>query len=328
MLGSVFDADDALQETLLRAWQGIGAFESRSSLRGWLHTIATNTCLTHLERAKRRALPMDLGPAAEPAQPPGAPLVESVWIEPYPDERYGLTDGRAAPEARYDEREAVELAFVAALQHVPPNQRAALMLCEVLGFSSQEAAQMLDTSTASINSALQRARAAVAERVPQRTQQATLRALGDDGLRRLVARYVDAWERNDVAAFTALLTDDATFAMPPLSTWYDTREGIATWAGLSPMSGEWRWRTRLVRANGQPALAFYSWDEDTGAYLPFALNVLTLAGELVSSVTAFIARSIDAPDPEAFQRYPDEPFDERLLAGTFGRFGLPERLEE
>ena len=326
MLGSVFDADDALQDTLLRAWRGLARFEGRSSLRSWLYTIATNACLTQIGRRPKRVLPIDYGPAADPHTPPGEPVVESVWMEPYPDEMLGLEDGFAAPEASYEQREGVELAFVAALQNLPPNQRAALILREVLGFSAKETAEMLETTVASVNSALQRARATVEERVPEQTQQATLRALGDDALRELVERYVDAWERNDVEAFAAMLTSDATFAMPPLATWYATREGIATWATLSSMSGAWRWRAVLTRANGQPALAFYAWDEEAEAYLPFALCVLTFRGPLISNVTAFIVRSTDAPEPEAYERFPEQPFDPQRLAGAFERFGLPDQL--
>jgi RNA polymerase sigma-70 factor (ECF subfamily) len=258
--------------------------------------------------------------------PPGEPAVESVWLEPFPDDSLGVADGLAAPEARYEQRESVELAFVAALQHLAPNQRAVLILREVLGFSARETAEILETTVASVNSALQRARAAVEERVPEQSQQATLRALGDDEVRELVERYVEAWERCDVEAFAAMLADDATFAMPPMSTWYRTREGIATWAALSPMSGEWRWRTVLTRANGQPALGFYAWDDAARAYLPFALNVLAFRGPQISHVTAFIVRSIEADDPAAFERHPDQPFDPRRLAAAFERFGLPDRV--
>ena len=326
MLGSVHDADDAMQEVMLRAWRSIGRFEGRSSLRSWLYTIATNVCLTQLERRPKRVLPLDYGGAAAGDEPAGRPVVESVWVEPYPDELIGLQDGYAAPEARYEQREGIELAFIAALQHLAPNQRAVLILREVLGFSAKEAADLLETSVPSINSALQRARAAVEERVPAQTQQQTLRALGDDELKELVDRYVDAWERDDVEAFTAMLADDASFAMPPLATWYAGRDGIATWARLGPMSGEFRWRTTYTRANGQPALAFYSWDEDEQAYMPFALNVLTLSGREVSNVTAFICRSIESPDPEAYKRFPDQPANPQTLSVFFERFGLPERL--
>jgi RNA polymerase sigma-70 factor (ECF subfamily) len=327
MLGSVYDADDALQETLLRAWRGMSGFQRRSSLRTWLYTIATNACLTEISRRPRRVLPIDYGPATDPHDAPGRPLVESVWIEPYPDETAGLGDARLSPEARYEQREAIELAFVAALQHLAANQRAVLIRREVLGFSASETAAMLGTTVASVNSALQRARAAVRERVPERTQQQTLRALGDDGLRELVDRYVAAWERCDVASFAAMLSEDACFAMPPLASWYRTRAGIATWARQSPMRGDWRWRARLVRANGQPALGFYAWDEAAGAHLAFALNVLTVREGLVSEVTAFIVRSMAVEDPDDYDRLPDEPFDARRLAGAFERFGLPDRLD-
>jgi RNA polymerase sigma-70 factor, ECF subfamily len=326
MLGSVFDADDAVQETLLRAWRGLSRFDGRSALRSWLYTIATNVCLTQISRRPKRVLPIDYGPATDPHVQPGRPAVESIWLEPYPDESLDIDDGYAAPEASYEQREAVELAFVAALQHLAPNQRAVLILCEVLGFSAKETAGMLETTVASVNSALQRARAAVAQRVPERSQQATLRSLGDEEVRELVDRYVDAWERCDIEAFAAMLAQDATFAMPPMSTWYRTREGIAIWAGLSPLTGEWRWKAVVTRANGQPALAFYAWDEAARTYLPFALNVLSFRGREIINVTAFIIRSTESLDPEAYERHPEQPFDERRLAGAFWRFGLPERL--
>jgi RNA polymerase sigma-70 factor (ECF subfamily) len=326
MLGSVYDADDALQETLLRAWRALPRFEGRSALRSWLYTIATNACLSQIARRPRRVLPVDYGPATDPHVAPGQPVVESVWLEPYPDEIVGIEDGYAAPEARYEQRESVELAFIAALQHLGPNQRAVLILREVLGFSAKETAEMLETTVASVNSALQRARVAVEQRVPERSQQATLRSLSDGELRELIGRYVDAWERCDVEAFAAMLTDDATFAMPPLATWYRTRAGIAAWAANSPLSGAWRWRTVATRANGQAALGFYAWDEQARAYLPFALNVLSLHGTRVSDVTAFIARSIESEEPEAYERFPEQPADTGRLRGTFERFGLPERL--
>ena len=326
MLGSVHDAEDALQEALVRAWKGLPRFEGRASLRSWLYTIATNSCLNAIARRPKRVLPVDYGPSVDPHTPPGEPIVETVWIEPYPDEIVGIEDGYAAPEARYEQREGIELAFIAALQHVPANQRAVLLLREVLGFSAKEVADQLDTTVASVNSALQRARAAVDERVPEQTQQATLRALGDEKLRELVERYVDAWQSNDVQAFAAMLADDATFAMPPLATWYQGREGITGWAISWPLSGTWRWKTVLTRANGQPALAFYAWEENEQAYMPFALNVLTFRGEQVSDVVAFIARSAEPREPEKFERYPEEPADESKVESFFGRFGMPDRL--
>ena len=188
MLGSVHDADDALQDALLGAWKGLPRFEGRSSLRSWLYTIATNASLRVLEGRKRRALPGGAGSADDPRAPLAEPLAETLWIEPYPDELL-----------RYEDRESVELAYVAALQLLPPNQRAALLLRDVLGFSARETAAMLETSVASVNSALQRARAKLERERPARSQQETLRALGDERSRELVARFVDAWNRADVA---------------------------------------------------------------------------------------------------------------------------------
>jgi RNA polymerase sigma-70 factor (ECF subfamily) len=253
--------------------------------------------------------------------------VESVWIEPYPDEIMGVEDGFAAPAARYERRESVELAFVAAVQHLPANQRAVLLLREVLGFSAREVAESLQTTVAAVNSALQRARATVERHVPEQSQQATLRQLGDDSLGELVARYVDAWERCDVEAFAAMLTADATFAMPPLASWYQGRDAIALWAAGWPMSGAWRWRAVATRASGQAALGFYAWSEADERYRPFALNVLGLRGAQVSDVTAFIARSAAPRDREIFERYPDEPVDASKAGEVFGRFGLPLQLD-
>jgi RNA polymerase sigma-70 factor, ECF subfamily len=327
MLGSVHDAEDALQDAMLRAWRGLPRFEGRSSLRSWLYRIATNTCLDVVARRPKRVLPIDYGPAADPHGGPGEPLVESVWLEPYPDEQLGLEDGFATPEARYELRESVELAFVAALQHLAPRQRAVLILREVLGFSAREVAETLNTTTASVNSALQRARAAVDERLPGHTQQATLRSLGDDRVREIVERYVDAWERGDVEAVVTMLAEDASFAMPPLRTWFHGREALRIFLAGWPLSGLWRWRHVTTHANGQPALAFYCWDDDAGSYLPFALNVLTLRGEQISDVTAFVARVAGLPENEVYHRWPDQPADPLTLAATFERFDLPPRLD-
>ncbi|HTU79722.1 MAG TPA: sigma-70 family RNA polymerase sigma factor [Solirubrobacteraceae bacterium] len=327
MLGSVHDAEDAHQDALLRAWRAIARFEGRSSLRSWLYTIATNTCLDQIARRPKRVLPIDYGPPADPHLGPGEPVVESVWIEPYPDQVLGIEDGFAAPEASYERRESVELAFIAALQHLPGTQRAVLILREVLGFSAKEVAGCLDTTVASVNSALQRARAGVEQRVGEQSQQATLRALGADPLRELVDRYVDAWERNDLDAFVAMLTEDASFAMPPLASWYRGKQAIAAWARGAPLSGDWRWRTVRASANGQPALGFYAWNAQEQRYRAFALNVLSLRGTLVSDVTAFIARSAEQRERELFMRYPDEPLDPAKVADVFERFGLPTRLD-
>jgi RNA polymerase sigma-70 factor, ECF subfamily len=326
MLGSVHDAEDALQETLLRAWRGIARFEGRSSLRSWLYTIATNTSLNLIARRPKRVLPIDYGPPTDPHDGPGEPIVESVWIEPYPDEQLGVEDGLAAPEARYELRESVELAFVATLQHLPATQRAVLILREVLGFSAREVAEALGTTVASVNSSLQRARKTVDERLPDQSQQATLRTLGDARLNAIVDGYVDAWMRGDVEAVASMLTEDATFAMPPLRSWFGGREQIAAFLAGWPLSGIWRWRVVRAQANGQPALAFYTWDESARSYQPFALNVLTLRAERISDVTAFVARSIEATQREAYARWPEQPADPARVLGNFGRFGLPEEL--
>ena len=225
MLGSVHDAEDSLQEALLRAWRGLPRFEDRSSLRAWLYKISTNTCLDELARRPKRVLPIDFGPSAELNSAPGAPLAETVWVEPYPDA--GLAGGLSAPEARIEQRESVELAFVAALQHLPALQRAVLILREVLGFSAQEVADVLDTTPAAVNSALQRARKAVDERLPDESQQATLRALGDERIRELVERYMRALDHGDVDALVAMLAEEATWSMPPLPSWYQGAEAIA-----------------------------------------------------------------------------------------------------
>jgi RNA polymerase sigma-70 factor, ECF subfamily len=327
MLGSVHDAEDALQDALLRAWRGLAKFEGRSSLRSWLYRIATNTCLDVIARRPKRVLPIDYGPPADPHDGPGEPLVESAWVEPYPDERLGVEDGYAAPEARYEQRESVELAFIAALQHLPANQRAVLILREVLGFSAKEVAGTLETTTASVNSALQRARKAVDERLPDESQQATLRSLGDDGVREVVEGYVEAWDRGDIDGVVAMLTEDASFAMPPARSWYRGSEALTAFLGVGPLSGEWRWRHTPVSASGQPALAFYSWDEAQGTYLPFALNVLTIRGGRISDVIAFIVRSTESRDPETYRRWPDLPIVPERFVDFFERFGLPERLD-
>ncbi len=326
MLGSVHDAEDALQDALLRAWRGLPRFEGRSSLRSWLYRIATNTSLNAIEKRPKRVLPVDYGPAADPHGGPGEPVVESAWVEPYPDEQLGVEDGCAAPEARYEQRESVELAFIAALQHLPATQRAVLILREVLGFSAREAAQTLDTTVASVNSALQRARKTVDERLPEQSQQATLRSLGDERVREVVETYVDAWDRGDVEAVVSMLTEDAAFAMPPLRSWFRGRDAIAVFLAGWPLSGQWRWRHVRARANGQEALAFYSWDEGASSYLRFALNVLTLRGDRISEVDAFLTRSTQDPDRRVIARLPEQPFDPLRLAAAFERFGLPDEL--
>jgi RNA polymerase sigma-70 factor, ECF subfamily len=303
MLGSVPDAEDAMQDALLRAWRGLARFEGRSSLRTWLYTIATNACLKAIERRPKLVLPIDYGPATDPHEGPAAPLVESVWIEPYPDERLGLGDGLAGPEARYEQRESVELAFIAALQHLPARQRAVLILREVLGFSGQEVAEALEMTPASVYSALQRAHKSVAQRLPERSQQATLRALGDEALRQIVDAFVAAWERADVGALAAMLTEEATIAMPPMPTWYRGREAVAGFLARRPLAPGMRWRVVPTRASGQLAFGFYLWNAEQRGFLAHSVDVLTLHGASIADLTAFITPEI------------------------FGRFGLPGELQ-
>jgi RNA polymerase sigma-70 factor (ECF subfamily) len=327
MLGSVQDAEDALQEALVRAWKGLDRFEGRSSLRSWLYRIATNTSLDAIDRRPKRILPIDYGPPSDPHGGVGEPLVESVWIEPFPDETLGIEDGYASPDALYEQRESVELAFVAALQLLPANQRAVLILREVLGFSAQETADTLDTSVASVNSALQRARATIEKRLPDQSQQETLKTLGDEKLRELVEQYADAWERNDVDTVVSMLADDAAFTMPPQSRWFQGKEGIRGFLEQWSMLPDWGWRSVPTTANGQAALAFYSWDEEQGKRVPFAINVLTFEGEKIKEIDAFIVRGSQDPDPEVQARTPEQPADYEKLAKAYSRFGLPATLD-
>jgi RNA polymerase sigma-70 factor, ECF subfamily len=289
MLGSMHDADDAVQDALLRAWRGLPRFEGRSTTRSWLYKITTNACLNTIARQpKGRVLPVDFGEAADPHGGAGVPLVESVWMQPYPDERLDLGDDRAAPDARYDRRESVELAFVAALQHLPPNQRAVLIMREVLGFSAKECADTLDTTVASINSALQRARRTIDEKLPEQSQQATLRTLGDERVRELVTSYVDAWERGDVAAVVAMLTDDATFSMPPNVAWFHGRDAIRAFLPTGPMSMPRRFVP--VEANGQVAFGTYLLED--GRFRANAIHLIDFRGERIRDITAFLDRAV------------------------------------
>jgi RNA polymerase sigma-70 factor, ECF subfamily len=325
MLGSVHDAEDALQEAMLRAWRALARFEGRSSLRSWLYTIATNTCLNLIARRPKRVLPIDYGPATDPHGGLDLPVTETVWIEPYPDDR--LEDGYAAPDARYEQRESVELAFVAALQHLPATQRAVLILREVLGFSAREVADSLDTTVASANSALQRARKAVDERLPDESQQATLRSLGDRKLREIVEGYMDAMQRGDVDKVVSMLAADAAWSMPPLAAWFGGLERIRGFLVFGPLSGDWRWRHVATRANGQPAIGAYAWHDEAGAYLAFALDVLTLEGPRIKAITSFITRSTHSRELDFYTRWPEQEADPAKVADVFERFGLPARLD-
>jgi len=315
MLGSVHDAEDSLQEALLRAWRGLPRFEGRSSLRSWLYRISTNTCLDVIARRPQRVLPIDYGPTADPHDAPGEPLVESVWVEPYPDERLGVEDGLASPEATYEQRESIELAFIAALQHLPARQRAVLILRAVLGFSAQEVAETLETSVASVNSALQRARKTVDERLPEQSQQATLRAFGDERLRKIVQDYTDALQQGNVNALVTMLTEDATWSMPPMPGWYRGHEAIGAFLTDYPLRE--RWRHIPTRANGQLAVGCYMWNVERESYVAAVLDVLTLRGTGIGEVTGFVS-------PWVFRRFGEATGS--MTPEAFRRFGLPDQL--
>ncbi len=295
ILGSHADADDAMQETLLRAWRGLQRLEQETALRAWMYRIATNTCLRLIERRPKRILPIDYAPAADPHGYPGDPVSEQLWVEPYPDLQLGLEDP-SGPHARYERHEAIELAFIAALQHLPPRQRAVLVLRDVLGFSAKETAEILETSPVSVDSALQRAHKTVDERLPSRTEQATLRQLGDSELSELVGRFVAAWERNDVDAVISMLAQEAHLTMPPLPSWYRGRSDIAVFLRGHALSAAKRWRMAPTSANGQPAVAGYLWDERSQRFTPYCLYVLRLRGAEIEEITAFVT-------PEAFARF-------------------------
>jgi RNA polymerase sigma-70 factor, ECF subfamily len=301
MLGSAVDAEDALQETLLRAWRGLPQFEGRSSLRSWLYRIVTNVCLTMIERRPKRVLPVDYGAASDPHDTPEAPLVEPIWLEPYPDEPLGLEDASNAPEALYERRESIELAFIAALQHLPGRQRAVLLLRDVLGFAPAEIAATLDATPTAIYGILQRARQAVEERLPEHSQQATLRTIGDRQLRELVGRYVRAWEDGDVAAIAEMLADDATFSMPPRPGWYRGRAAIGAFLAAIPLSGRMRWRLVPIGANAQLAFGGYLADAP-GRARAFEIQVLAIDTDArIAGITSFHT-------PDAFARFglPDQ----------------------
>lgn len=290
MLGSVHDAEDAVQESLLRAWRGLARFDDRGTFRAWLYKIATNRCLTMIETRRRRELPMDVGPGA-------APLVETTWLEPYPDSRLGSPP--MGPDARYEAREGVELAFVAALQHLPGRQRAVLVLRDVLGFSAREVAEILETTVASINSALQRARTTVDRGLPESSQHATMRSVDDDRVRRLAEQYATAWETGDVEAIVAMLSADAKYAMPPLAEWYQGHHDIRAFLVDGPLTS--RWRFLPAHANGQLAFGTYMWDDGRAAYVAAGLDLLALRGTEITEVVSFLT-------PEIFSMFglPDE----------------------
>ncbi|TML44346.1 MAG: sigma-70 family RNA polymerase sigma factor [Actinobacteria bacterium] len=296
MLGSPFEAEDAVQETLLRAWRGLGRFEGRAALRSWLYRIATNVCFDMLNARERRARPMDLGPAREPVESNLNALPEVTWIEPIPV-------SAVAPEGDPAEvavaHETIRLAFVAALQHLPPRQRAVLILCEVLRWKAAEVAELLETSVASVNSALQRARATL-----EQSDVDADRAPLDDADRELLARYVQAFEAYDIEALTSLIHEDATQSMPPYDLWLSGRHDIFEW-WLGPGIGCRGSRVLpTVAANGSPAFGQYKPSESGSGFDPWALQVLEISDGRIVELTFFL-------DTER----------------VFPLFGLPARLD-
>ncbi len=285
MLGSAFEAEDAVQDTMIRAWRGLDRFEGRAQLRSWLYRIATNVCLDMLTSRQRRARPMDLGPAATASHPLGQPLSDDAWVMPVPDARVVPTGGD--PAAVAEMRESVRLAFVAALQHLPPRQRAVLILREVLQWQASEVAELLDTSVASVNSALQRARATLASKESE-DGQVRPRGRGDDErATELLQRYVDAFERYDMDALTALLSEDASWNMPPFELWLQTHEDIVQWC-IGPGAACRGSRLIPVMANGAPGFGQYKPSGPDGALEPWALQVLDIQDGRIAGITFFL----------------------------------------
>jgi RNA polymerase sigma-70 factor, ECF subfamily len=299
MLGSPFEADDAVQETLIKAWRGFERFEGRAALRSWLYRIATNVCLDMLSGRERRARPMDLGPAREPVESNLNTLPEVTWIEPVPDDL--VVPAEADPAEVAVARETIRLAFVAALQHLPPRQRAVLILCEVLRWKSSEVAELLETSVASVNSALQRARATLDE---SNLSAADTAPSVDEADAELLARYVEAFERYDMDALTSLIQEDATQSMPPFDLWLSGRDDILSW-WVGPGGGCRGSRViPTVSANGAPAFGQYKPSASGDGYEPWALQVLEIADGRIVEFTFFL-------DTER----------------VFPLFGLPPRLD-
>ncbi len=303
MLGSAFEAEDAVQETFVRAWRSYDRFEGRAALRSWLYRIATNVCLDMLGSSQRRARPMDMGPAQPAAAGLKAPLPETAWVEPEPDARVVPAGGDPAEIAVA--RESVRLAFVAALQHLPPRQRAVLILREVLRWHADEVAELLETSVASVNSALQRARATLAARQAEAAGSTAERSTTelDEEQRALLGRYVEAFERYDMDALTALLHEDATWSMPPYELWLQTHPDIREWC-LGPGIGCQGSRLIATWANGAPAFGQYK-PSPAGGHEPWSLQVLELAGNRIAGIIFFL-------DTERF----------------FPLFGLPLHLDD
>jgi RNA polymerase sigma-70 factor (ECF subfamily) len=289
ILGSFHDAEDLVQETFLRAWRGLAGFEGRSSFKNWLYKIATNACLNAIASratSRRRFLPEDQTSPFE-GKPEGGPDTEIPWLEPYPDAALeGIAEPNAGPDARYEMREAVQLAFVAAIQHLPPRQRAVLILRDVLGWSAAETAGLLDTSVAAVNSALQRARATLATRFPTGRRRAS--SAPTDQQRTILERYVRAWEHSDLDGFVALLKEDAVHSMPPWREWYLGREAIRRFfASAFEVAYEGSFRLVPTAANGQPAFAQYTCGPEELDCPKRVIHVLTLEDDAIAATTFF-----------------------------------------
>ena len=284
LMGSLEDAEDLVQETMLRAWRRLETFEGRASFRAWLYKIATNACLDMLEKASRRGLPTTrLSPANPDAALP-AMSSDPVWLDPFPDE--WLDETTPSAEARYILQESVSLAFMTALQVLPPHQRTVLVLRDVLDWHASEVAEFLDMTLSAVNSALHRARTSLAKQqyMPQKGTAITV----DEETRSLLERYVQAWEATDVAGFVALLKEDATFSMPPYPAWFQQREAIAAFFRSSVFVEGNRWRLRPIHVSGQVGFAAYQYDAASDKYQAHAIHVLELDASDVSSLTAFM----------------------------------------
>jgi RNA polymerase sigma-70 factor (TIGR02960 family) len=291
ILGSVAEAEDALQDTLLSAWQGLAGFEGRASVRTWLYRVATSRCMDTLRSARRR--PPVSAPPAELRPPEPTRLGELLWLEPYPDALLdSLADSTPGPEARYEARESISLAFITALQLLPPRQRAAVVLRDVLGFHAREAARMLDTSEESVTSALKRARATLERHQRSSAHHEPAPPPGSAAERRLVDRLTTAFESADVNAIVALLTEDVWLTMPPLPLEYQGRELAAQFFTATAFRPGWTARMLPTRANGQPAFGFYARDPQTRAYHTVGLVVVTLAGSQISAMARFDASTL------------------------------------
>jgi RNA polymerase sigma-70 factor, ECF subfamily len=298
MLGSVEDAEDMVQETLLRAWRARAGFQGRSLFRTWLYRIATNACLNALQRRPRRVLPPDVAPAT--ADPHAAPSWrrDLPWLQPYPDRLLELAaPGEAEPDAVVVSRETIELAYLAAIQHLPPRQRAVLLLREVLGWSAKEVAELLDTSVPSVNSALQRARSTLRTRLPARRLDWTSATQPTEDERAVLRRFMEAFERQDAAAMTALLREDASQAMPPAPLWFDGREVLAAlFRNLFGPGSPGTFRMVATAANRQPAAAAYLRRPGEAEYRLIGLNVLRIEGGSIVEIISFSPELVSAFD--------------------------------